>query len=65
MGCSCKRWYRCISSTYNPLIDDAVKAEWNIPASWNLRAQMPFGNIVQEAGEKEFIDDADRFRVFK
>ncbi|MDC4736251.1 nitroreductase, partial [Acinetobacter baumannii] len=50
---------------YNPLIDDAVKAEWNIPASWNLRAQMPFGNIVQEAGEKEFIDDADRFRVFK
>ncbi|WP_270997036.1 nitroreductase family protein [Listeria seeligeri] len=50
---------------YNPLIDDAVKAEWDIPASWNLRAQMPFGNIVQEAGEKEFIDDADRFRVFK
>ncbi|EUJ25652.1 putative nitroreductase HBN1 [Listeria floridensis FSL S10-1187] len=50
---------------YNPLIDDAVKAEWDLPASWNLRAQMPFGNIVAEAGEKEFIADEKRFRVFK
>lgn len=50
---------------YNPLIDDAVKAEWDIPASWNLRAQMPFGNIAQPAGEKEYIADEDRFRVFR
>lgn len=49
---------------YNPLIDDAVKAEWDLPAAWNLRAQMPFGSIVAEAGEKEYMDDAARFRVF-
>jgi uncharacterized protein len=28
---------------YNPLIDEKVKAQWNIPASWDLVAQMPFG----------------------
>lgn len=28
---------------YNPLIDEAVKKEWNINASWKLIAQMPFG----------------------
>ncbi|MGX7419246.1 nitroreductase family protein [Carnobacterium gallinarum] len=49
---------------YNPLIDDAVKAEWDIPASWSLRAQLPFGSIVAPAGEKEYMDDAARFRVF-
>lgn len=49
---------------YNPLIDDKVKAEWNLPASWKLRAQMPFGSIVSPAGEKEYMDDNERFRVF-
>jgi len=28
---------------YNPLIDEKVKAEWGIPATWDLVAQMPFG----------------------
>ena len=28
---------------YNPLIDEKVKALWNIPATWDLVAQMPFG----------------------
>ncbi|MGL4506391.1 MAG: nitroreductase family protein, partial [Aeromonas sobria] len=50
---------------YNPLIDEAVRKEWNLPASWLLRAQMPFGSIKQAAGDKTFIDDASRFRVFK
>ena len=49
---------------YNPLIDDKVKAEWNIPSSWKLRAQMPFGSIVNPAGEKEYMNDEERFRVF-
>ena len=29
-----------------------VKAEWNIPESWKLIAQMPFGKPVAEPGEK-------------
>lgn len=50
---------------YNPLIDDEVKSTWQLPASWKLRAQMPFGSIEQAAGEKTYISDEERFRVFK
>lgn len=49
---------------YNPLPDAAAAAEWNLPASWKLRAQMPFGSHEGEIGEKGFIDDSERFRVF-
>ncbi|ACX88724.1 nitroreductase family protein [Pectobacterium parmentieri] len=50
---------------YNPLIDNDVKAQWDLPASWKLRAQMPFGSIEQPAGEKTYIAFEERFRVFK
>jgi len=50
---------------YNPLIDDEVKHTWHLPAGWKLRAQMPFGSIEKSAGEKTFISDEERFRVFK
>jgi len=49
---------------YNPLIDAQVAAHWNIPASWKLRAQMPFGSNEKPFGEKAFMDDALRFKVF-
>lgn len=49
---------------YNPLPDDAAAKEWNLPASWKLRAQMPFGSHQQEIAEKSFIDDTERFQVF-
>ncbi|MFM2482764.1 nitroreductase family protein [Celerinatantimonas sp. YJH-8] len=48
---------------YNPVIDAAVAKEWNIPATWTLRAQMPFGSIEQPAQDKEFMADSDRFIV--
>lgn len=49
---------------YNPLIDNAVAKEWNLPASWKLRAQMPFGSIEAAAGEKSYMADSERFKVF-
>lgn len=49
---------------YNPLPDAAAAAEWNLPASWKLRAMMPFGSNEGGFGEKTFMDDAERFRVF-
>ncbi|HHN8405430.1 TPA: nitroreductase family protein [Morganella morganii] len=49
---------------YNPVIDEQVSKAWNIPADWKLRAQLVFGSIEQEAGEKAFIDDESRFRIF-
>jgi len=50
---------------YNPLIDDEVRATWNIPASWKLIAQMPFGAPTGEPGEKAFQPIDERVKVFK
>ncbi len=50
---------------YNPVIDEQVAREWDIPSSWVLRAQMPFGSIETPAGEKEYIADEGRFKVFR
>ncbi len=49
---------------YNPLIDDEVKKEWNIPAEWKLIAQMPFGNPTAEPGDKEFQPLEDRVKFY-
>jgi len=50
---------------YNPLVDEEVRKEWNVPSSWTLRAQMNFGSILQPAGEKTYIDDNERFIIAK
>ncbi|MDN4070474.1 nitroreductase family protein [Paenibacillus vini] len=49
---------------YNPLIDEQVAKEWNLPESWKLLAQMPFGSIVAEPGEKPFAPIESRVKVF-
>jgi predicted oxidoreductase (fatty acid repression mutant protein) len=49
---------------YNPLIDAAVKRQWNLPEEWLLHAQMPFGKPTTAPGAKEFKPLADRFKVF-
>lgn len=52
---------------YNPLVDADVQAEWNIPASWKLRAEMNFGSIPAgtEVAAKAFIENDSRFIVAK
>ncbi|MFD1178601.1 nitroreductase family protein [Paenibacillus puldeungensis] len=50
---------------YNPLIDEQVSAEWNVPSTWKLLAQMPFGKIVAPAGDKQFAPLDSRLKVFK
>lgn len=48
---------------YHPLVDAWVYENLNVPASWRLTAQMPFGEILAPAGEKAFAPIAERFRV--
>jgi predicted oxidoreductase (fatty acid repression mutant protein) len=50
---------------YNPLIDEDVKASWNIPNSWKLLAEMPFGKPVAQADPKTFFPLEERIKVFK
>ncbi|MGN5533886.1 nitroreductase family protein [Acinetobacter sp. Lyrl_1] len=49
---------------YNPIIDEQVAKKFNIPANWKLRAQLVFGSVEAPAGEKDFMDDAKRFKSF-
>ena len=50
---------------YNPVIDSAVKSAWNIPDSWKLLAQMPFGKPIAQPGKKEFQPIENRLKIFK
>jgi predicted oxidoreductase (fatty acid repression mutant protein) len=50
---------------YNPIIDNAVKAQWQLPDDWQLIAQMPFGVPVEESNEKAFLPLEERIRVFR
>ena len=49
---------------YNPIIDEEVAKTWGIPSTWTLRAQMPFGSIEAPAGEKTYMSQDERFKVF-
>ena len=49
---------------YNPLIDAETAAAWHLPTQWQLRAQMVFGGIGTEAGEKTFLPLEERVKVF-
>jgi predicted oxidoreductase (fatty acid repression mutant protein) len=50
---------------YNPLIDEGVRQQWNVPQSWRLIAQMPFGKPVAAPEEKEFLPLEERVRIYQ
>ncbi|WP_444658197.1 nitroreductase family protein [Caproiciproducens sp. R2] len=50
---------------YNPLIDEKVAASWNIPKSWKLLAQMPFGKPTASPDEKTFLPLEDRVKIYR
>lgn len=50
---------------YNPLIDKAIEAEWNIDKNWRLIAQMPFGIPTSEPGEKGNEPLEKRLKVYR
>jgi len=54
----------CSLQHYNPLIDDEVRKEWNVPAEWKLLAQLPFGEPTQQPGDKSFEPLEKRMKVF-
>lgn len=50
---------------YNPIIDDMVREMFDLPSSWVLNAQMPFGGIVSEPEPKEKEDISKRVIISK
>lgn len=50
---------------YNPIIDEEVKREWNVPADWKLIAQMPFGKPTATPNPKDSKPLEERIKVFE
>ncbi len=50
---------------YNELIEEDVKSKWEIPAGWELIAQLPFGKPAAEPGEKDFQPIDERLKVYR
>jgi hypothetical protein len=50
---------------YNEVIESDVAKAFDIPSTWKLIAQMPFGSIETPAGDKQSHPIEDRFRVLR
>ena len=50
---------------YNPLVDEAVRQEWDLPVMWELVAQMPFGYPLTVPATKSHEPVAERMRVYE
>lgn len=50
---------------YNPLIDEAVAKNWEVPKEWKLLAEMPFGKLLQAPDAKTFLPVEDRVKVYR
>ncbi|QWT17951.1 nitroreductase family protein [Collinsella sp. zg1085] len=48
---------------YNPIIDDAVRERWSVPANWQLKAQLVFGGIEGAPGTQERMSADERIRI--
>lgn len=50
---------------YNPIIDEEVRRAFNVPESWKLMAQMPFGTPVAPPALKTELPVEERVKVFE
>jgi len=50
---------------YNELVEKQLNLWLELPQSWKIIAQMPWGSIEKEAGEKEIIPLSRRMKVFR
>ena len=48
---------------YGNLIEEEILAHFNLPVSWSLTAQMPFGSIQQKPEDKDFLPSEVQVRV--
>ena len=50
---------------YNPVIDEWVKEDYDLPEYWELVAQMPFGKIEEEPDPKEKKAIEEKLKVIE
>lgn len=54
----------CNLQHYGNLTEGKIASKWGLPKDWRLKAELVVGEKAGEAGEKSFMDDAERFKVF-
>ncbi|MBM7838661.1 putative oxidoreductase (fatty acid repression mutant protein) [Alkalihalobacillus xiaoxiensis] len=51
---------------YQPHVDEMVSSRWSVPASWKLKAQMPFGKpLTSSSNEKGNKENHVELKIFK
>ena len=55
----------CSLQHYNlfPAVSEYVKEEWDVPATWKMKAQLVFGKPTGQPKEREYKPLEDRVRV--
>jgi uncharacterized protein len=53
----------CNLQHYNPSVDAAIAAQWNIPSHWQLKAQLVFGTPVAPPNAEKTFEPLEN-RVF-
>ena len=59
-----KEGYGATLQHYNEVIAQRVQSDFNVPVTWNLLAQMPFGKPTGAPAPKTFKPLEDRVKVF-
>ncbi len=49
---------------YNPNIDLAVAANFDIPDTWLLRSQLVFGSIEEQVPERSHAHYQNQFKIY-
>ena len=50
---------------YNLLIDEDIKKIFNLPGSWDLVAQMVFGEVLEKPAPIEKLSTGERVKIFR
>ncbi len=53
----------CNLQHYNEVIEQKAQAAYDIPVSWKMSGQMPFGKIEAPAGDKDYMPLDKRVRI--
>lgn len=49
---------------YGGVTQSSLQQKYSLPPTWKCHAELVFGSVSAPAGEKTYIEDAERFKVF-
>ena len=49
---------------YGGVTESSLQTKYSLPPTWKAQAELVFGSVKSPAGEKTYVDDAERFKIF-